>query len=257
MRAPFAISPGLSEREWVRLCADASSDGSSALGPRVSAVIVTQKGEFYYTVSDDLPEGRRTDFYGAAPALPATRSFPDLLSDKRPAAGIDNTTDCYAFVRAPHKDAQTATAISLSPLDMKKAGPRPLFARITPEKNIADWGSGEDLRWLMDHFAGAVFRGPAAVDEWRSPGALLKTLRAVGADIAEDAAGGVLAAESATEPKRKPCSEGAESWAGTLVDFPWAADAESLPQGKGPASEGLRKETLPEAAQEKRVWRSG
>lgn len=186
-RAPVVISPGLAERERVWLRADASPDGPAKGGPRVSAVVITQRGEFYHAASEDLPEGRRVDFHGAAAVLLATRSFPEILADRRLIVGAGSAVDCYAFVKAPRKDAQAATAISLALLDMKRAGPHPFFTYITSERNIADWGPREDLRWLLDYFVAAALREPASVEEWHSPRALLRMLRAVGVDIAEEA----------------------------------------------------------------------
>lgn len=242
--APVKISPNLAEREWAWLYTDASSDGSVAGGPRVAAVILTQGGEFHYTMSDDLPEGRRIDFYEAAAVLLATRTFPDLLRNKRLVVGIDNTVDCYAFVKASHKDAQTATAISLSLLDLMKVGARPFFTYIASERNIADWGSREDLRWLLDRWVEAVRREPAVVEEWRSPGAFLKMLRAVGVDLAEVAKGEMESLVKDTVQMGGPSALDAGSWARTLADLQGELVGEAIPAtrdqgGLGPNGELL------------------
>lgn len=90
----------------------------------------------------------------------------------------------------------------------------------------------------------AVFREPALVEEWRSPGAFLKMLMAVGVGSACEASEETKAVVRDTAPRGVPSALDAESWAQTLVVFPWEDEGDDLPSEPIPSERRVKSRQL-------------
>ena len=165
MDRPIEMTIENADQEWVWIYTDASTHGSASNGPRIGAVILLEDGTILRTESDKAPAGERIDFYEAAAVLLALRTFKNEISGKRAIIMVDNVVDCYAFVKASHKDKKTATVITQIILDMRKDGIAPYFDYILTEKNIADWTTRDELRCLFNIVGGVWAREPADMKE--------------------------------------------------------------------------------------------
>ena len=96
---------------------------------------------------------------------------------------IDNTIDCFAFVKAAHKNSDVALVITATILELNKKGISPFFDYILSEENIADWASRQDLLFMFNLVEGVKFRNPTNVGETLNPQSWMKMLRAAGIDL--------------------------------------------------------------------------
>lgn len=102
------------------------------------------------------------------------------------AINLDNAVACYPFVKASHRNLETAMPTTMVTLDMKALtlSIAPFLTHVLSELNIADWATRVDL---LQHFAelgGALFRVPVTVEKWVDTRASLKRLRVAGIDLA-------------------------------------------------------------------------
>lgn len=178
---PIEISAEPANREWAWMYTDASSGGGTEDKPCVSAVLLTEMGEWYVTKSQDLPEGKRIDFYEAAAVHLGVRSFEDKMRDKRLIVSVDNTVDCHAFIKGSHKDNQTAALISM--IILFSLNIAPFFNYAVSELNIADWPTRRDLESRLQLINDVRQCVPVPSTEWRDTGLFLKRIRAEGIDL--------------------------------------------------------------------------
>lgn len=158
---PTRICQKRAYRPRVWLYTDASSNGSASHGPRAGATLITEEGALLFTFTDDLPPDKSIDFYEAAAVQLALRTFPEELRGRRVVVNVDNTVDCYAFVKASHRNLETALLITMIILDMKALDISPFLTYVLSELNIADWTTRDDLMCNLDAAGGG--RLPPAV----------------------------------------------------------------------------------------------
>lgn len=186
---PSCISVESAARQFVWLYTDASSNGSASGGPRAGAVLVDSGGNLHRTHTDDLPGGVQIDFHEAAAVLLAVRTFRRILRGKRVVVNGDNTVDCYAFVRASHKNLESALLISMVIIEMRCLDIAPFFTYVSSECNIADWVTRDDLVGCFSRLGASVVCEPVVCQEWHEPRSCLVRLREEGIDLAPEAVG--------------------------------------------------------------------
>ena len=121
----------------------------------IGAVLITSKGEFFHTYTTNIDwkssDGSplRIDLYEALAVLLAITSFEKIIQNSFLNIFVDNTVDCYCFIKASHPEKSTSTIISQCLLELRRINASVFFDYILTGDNIADWTTRKDYLKLL------------------------------------------------------------------------------------------------------------